>query len=318
MISTSNNPWEEITPGGERLIDGKSKFEFLWGVERNGSYALYIPITNPENLPKKNISIKHLEIHLYESPLPRNFLWVIVLKNKEHWNIFKKLCEDLYAVSEAATNEGTMVSHLIIRLKNWQDLLARDIKDFPITLQMGLYSELKILKEIIAPKIGLRNAISAWVGGEKDKQDFLLDKCAIEVKSYRTTKGEIVQISSKEQLYTEKDYLYLISCALTESNTGNTVYDIASQIKVELKSNLDFNMIDLFENKLINYGYTSVLIKEEDLFRFILDKFYIYKVNNMFPRIISKDVPLEILSVKYELNLSSCKNFIIDQDLLQF
>ncbi|GIN98106.1 hypothetical protein J6TS1_39760 [Siminovitchia terrae] len=313
MISISTNPWEDIVPGSERLVNKQSRYELLWGVEKNGDYALYIPITNPRNLPKSNISIKHLEIRLYESSTPESYIWVIILKNKQHWNIFKKLCEDLCTVSEVAANEKSMISHLLLRLKNWQELLSRDIKDFSLSQQMGLYSELKVLKDIIAPRLGLSHAVSSWVGGEKDKQDFLLDNCAIEVKSYRTSKGEIVQISSKEQLYTEKNYLYLISCALTKSETGDTVSHLVSQIKEELKIDLDFNTIDLFENKLINYGYSSVLIKEEDLSGFILDRTYVYHVDDQFPKIISSQVPSEIISVKYELDLSSCKNFIVKQ-----
>lgn len=317
MISTSINPWADIAPGGERLIDGKAEYDLYWGVERNGNYALYISITESVNLPKKSISIRHLEIQLYESSSPGSYIWVIVLKNIEHWTIFKKLCEDLYTVAEVAVNEKAMISQLLLRLKNWQDLLMRDIKAFPVTEQMGLYSELKVLKDVIAPKTGLSHAVSSWVGGDKDKQDFLLNRCAVEVKSYRTSKGEVVQISSKEQLYTEKDCLYLISCALTNSDIGHTVSEIARQIEEELKAALDFYALDLFEKKLLNYGYSNVLIKEEDLCSFTLDKTYIYKVSDMFPKIISKDVAPEILTVKYELDLSSCKRFAVNLAHLQ-
>jgi hypothetical protein len=313
MTSMSTNPWEDIAPGSEKLISRHSKYELYWGVERNGDYALYIPITDPKNLPKTNVSIKHLEINIYEDSFPGLYVWVIVLRSKEQWTIFKKLCEDLCSISEAALSEKTMITYLLLRLRNWQDLLSRDIKDFSFIKQMGLYSELKVLIDIIAPKVGLAKAVSSWVGGEKDKQDFLLDNCALEVKSYRTTKGEVVQISSKEQLYTEKEYLYLVSCALTKSDSGDTIFDLISQIKERLNEALEFSMVDLFENKLINYGYSSVLVKEEELASFIIDSTYTYKVDDQFPRIISSKVPLEIVSVKYQLDLSSCKDFMIKE-----
>ncbi len=78
MISILTNPWEDIVPGSERLVNKQSRYELLWGVEKNGDYALYIPITNPRNLPKSNISIKHLEIRLYESSTPESYIWVII------------------------------------------------------------------------------------------------------------------------------------------------------------------------------------------------------------------------------------------------
>lgn len=117
-----------------------------------------------------------------------------------------------------------MISAVEIRLRRWQQLLKQDANQtFTIEKQMGLFSELLCLKEIVAAKVGIKQAVVSWVGPEFDKQDFLMDKAVIEVKSHRTSKDEIVHISSLQQLHSEKEPLLLMSYALTFSENGLSV-----------------------------------------------------------------------------------------------
>ncbi|MGY3190381.1 hypothetical protein ACVWXS_005117 [Lysinibacillus sp. TE18511] len=319
MTLNLTNPWDTIEPNSERLIEtNNDKYEFYWGIEKNGDYAFYIPIFSQDNLPQTNINIKNLDINIFESSTPNKYVWVIILKVKEQWSIFKKLCEDLCSVSETATNEKALIIQVQHRLKRWQDLLSRKFDSFPLIKQMGIFSELYCLLNIVAPKIGLPTAISAWVGGDYDKQDFLLNACALEVKSYRTSKGEIVQISSKEQLYSTKEYLYLVTYALTQSDDGTNIQHIVEEIELHLKRALDFSTLDLFENKLIECGYSSVLFKEHELTKFIVDRVHIYEVQEIFPKIIPAQVAPEIVSLTYKLDLTNCQQFIIDQEQMIF
>lgn len=310
------NPWENIQPNSERLIETNSnKYDFYWGVENNGDYAFYIPISSQENLPLTNISIKNLEIVVFDSPTPENYLWVIILKTKSQWSIFKKLCEDLCSVGETAINEKSLILQLQHRLKRWQELLSKKLDAFPLIKQMGLFSELQCLLNLIAPRIGVVTAISAWVGSDYDKQDFLLTTSALEVKSYRTSKGEVVTISSKEQLYTEKQSLYLATYALTrDDEKGENIQVLVDLIKEELNILNDWSALDLFENKLMDYGYEPLLIKENELFNFIIDKVHLYKIEQDFPRIIPSQITAEIKSLNYSLDLSTCHSFLIKKE----
>ena len=125
----------------------------------------------------------------------------IFLNHNKDWNIFLILCRDLIEVAKKCETDQKMIRATQLRLQRWQQLLKSEFrKEFPIEKQMGLFSELLCLRDLIIPKLGVASAIKSWVGPDYDKQDFLLDTLAIEVKSYKTSKGELINISSKEQL----------------------------------------------------------------------------------------------------------------------
>ena len=133
----------------------------------------------------------------------------IVLNNKDEWNLFLALCKNLVSVAVEFDSDEASISAVETRLKRWQELLKKEwSKELPIRQQMGLYTELKCLRDIIAPKIGFKNALTSWVGIDYDKQDFLLDDVAIEVKSHKTSKGEIIQVSSNISLRVLKKDLF--------------------------------------------------------------------------------------------------------------
>ncbi|MGE7593535.1 PD-(D/E)XK motif protein [Peribacillus frigoritolerans] len=319
MMMTLTKPWENIRAGAERLVDANLKYEICWGVEKNGDYALYIPIEKEEDLPNIDINLKDIEINIFKRDIPNTYQWVIILKRKEAWGIFKRLCEDLMSVAEQAKNEKSMIVQIQNRLKGWQSLLSKNMKVvFSTEQQMGLITELKCLQEIIAIRIDYVKAIQAWVGAEADKQDFLLDNSVVEVKSYRTSKGEKVTISSKDQLSTEKDYLYLITYALTKSENGENVKELIDGIKEQLIISDANEAIEIFETKLWNYGYSSLMFKESELDRYLVDKVNCYRVEGDFPRIGSSTVAPEIVSLNYKVDLTTCTDYLINIDEIVF
>lgn len=141
----------------------------------------------------------------------------------------------------------------------------------------------------------------------------MLDDAALEVKSYRTSKGDTVNISSLKQLYSEKDSIYLASYALTASENGTSIEEIAADIRRIIIINGTNNDLDLFESKLLAYGYAPETLIEE-LNSFIVDNQRIFSVKDEFPRIIPQDVKASITSVKYSVDLSRCTEFEISLD----
>jgi len=204
-----------------------------------------------------------------------------------------------------------MINAVEIRLKKWQELLKIDTTSkLTIEKQMGLFSELLCLKEIIIPKKGILQAVISWVGPEFDKQDFLLDHSAVEVKSFRVSKGPIVSISSLQQLQCEKETLYLLVYGLTPSDKGISLDFIIDSIKELINQNANFDTLTLFENKLKDYGYIPELINEP-LQKFISNTPKAYIVSESFPKINPKDVKSPIISVKFSIDLSKCVEFEI-------
>lgn len=309
------NPWEEIGYGTQRraTIDKN----IYWIKEDYGDYGICIEINNQKNLILSDIDLKDIEIIKTNNDLQNILQWYLILRNKEEWQIFKVLCDDLIDASSNAKTEKAMIFLMESRLKRWQNLLKKSRNlDFPIEKQMGLYTELYCLKNILAINIGVSKAVDCWVGPEADKQDFLLDNCAIEVKSHRTSKGEKIEITSKEQLDSDKNYLYLIKYAITESDSGFSIADLANDIKNDLRNIREFKKVDLLEYKLTEYGYIPIIHKAELLNSFIIDNVKVYHVNDTFPKLISKSIPSQITTVKYQIDLSVCQDWEIEVEKL--
>jgi len=307
MMTNQKQPWEDMSESSKRRVDVLANHNIYWIVDINGRYGLYIESTNKFESEKITINLNGIEV------IKRNALsgigeLILLLNIKEDAQIFCKLCEDLISTVELHHENDEMISAVEVRLQRWQELLKKS-NNFGMSLeaQMGLFAELTFLEKVLFTEIGEEQAINAWVGPDFDKQDFLLDNSVVEVKSYRTSKGQQVTISSAQQLYCEKQPLFLVSYGLTRSDNGKTVKDLAVSIKDVLsrKSKL---LVDFFNLKLNDYDFIPEL-ENEPYIGFLIDNTRVYGVNESFPRLTPKVVPTEISSVKYSIDLSLCENF---------
>ncbi|RUL53948.1 PD-(D/E)XK motif protein [Lysinibacillus antri] len=303
-----NNPWENINYGSRRRAI--AHLDIFWIKESTGDYGVCIEVPTKEQIQLDSIALKDIEVIKSLNAQQEKFEWYLILRNKEEWEIFLVLCEDLIKSAISIENELSMLAVTEIRLKRWQNLLKKKLSNkLPLEVQMGLYTELLFLYNQVIPKIGPTHAINSWVGPDYDKQDFLLDDRTVEIKSYKTTKGEKVTISSKEQLNSPKDALYLVAYALTNGKNGENIAQLVNKISAVLISNAQYSTLELFELKLMDFGYSPIIHKEEDLFMFIVDKISSYKVKEDFPKLTNMEIPLGIVALKYQIDLTKCSNY---------
>lgn len=310
------NPWENMPESSKRRIDEQTNRNLFWMTDLRGDYGFFIQTADAFDDTKWTINLKGISVLKRNSQDLRGEL-ILVLNNREDWQIFKILCDDLTAEALRCESDQKMITAAEARLKRWQRLLKQDLyRELTAEVQMGLFSELLCLRDIIAPKIGIGQAVGAWVGPDLDKQDFLMEKSAVEVKSYRTSKGAAASISSAQQLSSDKEFLFLIAYGLTPTENGLSIEDIADSIKDGL-SGASGESSDSFENKLAQYGYIPELIKEP-LIKFVSDKNRAYFVTEEFPKIDAANVHSQIISVKYSIDLARCTEFEIDFNSLNF
>jgi hypothetical protein len=306
----TSNPWVNMATSTQRRINADSPYDIFWINDLHGNYGFSLRAIKKGALPHTKINLKGISVIKSELKENKQELYLI-LNNKEDWPIFLSLCDDLISVTKKYDNEEKMISAVEIRLMRWQQLLKQDIRSaLTAEKQMGLFSELVTLKDLIIPKVDIRSAISSWVGPDFDKQDFLLDNHALEVKSYHSSKKEAAHISSLYQLETSKSYLYLISVALTKSDNGKSVSDIVDDIKALIPEH-SIDVLNIFDVKLLEYGYIPELIKEP-LIKFLVDKIKIYHVSEDFPKIRPADIHSHISFVKYSIELTMCQEFVTD------
>lgn len=302
------NPWKDMKKSTQRRVSEDINHDIYWIIDLEGRYGLYIKIKSIHNNDIDLLKLKGISIlKRNEDNITELF---IGLNNNQDWEIFLTLCRDLILIAKKYNDNLTMFNATENRLKRWQQFLLKNKSiDFSFQKQMGLFSELTCLKDIIAKNIGFRSAIYSWVGADFDKQDFLLNNIIIEVKSYKTSKTPIVSISSASQLYSDKQPLYLISYGLTPTDSGTSIDELVSEIENEIE-NESFELFELFHNKLFEYGYMIDLdIKK---YKFIIDKNMIFHVNSNFPKITPLDIDSRISNIKYTIDLLQCQEFRIE------
>lgn len=311
-----NNPWGNMPESSKRRISEETDRNLFWMTDLRGAYSFCIQTADAFEDTKWTINLKGISVLKRNSQDQRGEL-ILVLNNREDWQIFKILCDDLTTEALRCETDRKMIAAAEARLKRWQQLLKQDLhRELTTEVQMGLFSELLCLHDIIASKIGIEQAVSAWVGPDLDKQDFLMERSAVEVKSYRTSKGSTVSISSAQQLTSDKESLFLVVYGLTPTDNGQSIENIADSIK-ELIASSSGESLDLFENKLAQYGYIPEVLKEP-LMKFVRDKTRAYFVTDQFPKIDAQNIQSQIVSIKYTIDLSRCVDFEIDLTSLNF
>lgn len=302
----SVNPWDGMGENSERRVDKNFTYDLFWVLDLEGRYGFCIKskklLKNDEDI----ISLKGITVKKVDESGIFSRLYLI-LNRKEDSEIFLTLCEDLINIANKYDNSEQVIIAVENRLKRWQQLLRNDnYSALTIERQMGLFSEILCLKNNIATEVGIKDAIISWVGPDFDKQDFLIDSAVIEIKSYRTTKGEIVHISSLQQLQSPKTPLYLVAYGLTISDRGLSVSDMIESVIRQID---DEWLLDKFELKLFEYGYIAGLSNKHKLYRFLVDNEKVYQITDKFPRIQRQDIMNQIISVKYAVDLSQCSEF---------
>jgi len=310
MINNDTSPWNGMEESSQRRVDFETEHNLFWITDLEGKYGFCLQSKNIFDTIKSPANLKGISILKRNSNHNYGELF-LVLNKKEDWQIFYTLCQDLISITHKYEDDKAMISAVEVRLKRWQQLLRYE-RNIVLSLeaQMGLFSELLTLKEILVPKVGIEQAIVSWVGADFDKQDFLLANAIIEVKSYRTSKSPIVTISSLQQLYSDKEPLYLLTYGLTQTDNGTSIDKLVQDI-YEMLENKSAEVRDIFDNRLIEYGFIPELI-ESSLFKFIVDKRRTYYVSESFPKILPPTVASQILTVKYSIDLLQCDEFEID------
>lgn len=310
MMTSLNIPWKEMEASSKRRVSGVSDHDVHWITDANGRYGIYIQSTVLFSSEKKTITLNGIEV-IKRNSKSESGEWILLLNQVEDAPIFLRLCEDLISTVELYEVNDDIHAAVQIRLQRWQELLKRKQNyGMSIEIQMGLFAELSFLEQELFSQVGVDSAIKAWVGPDADKQDFILQQAVVEVKSYRTSKGTEVSISSGQQLYCEKQPLFLATYGLTPTDKGQSVEDIVQNIKEVLARKSKF-LVDEFSLKLIDYGFIPEL-ESEPYAHFIIDTLRFFQINDSFPRLIPPNIPLQITRVKYSVDLMLCGDFEVD------
>lgn len=304
-----NNPWENIGQGYYRRQD--KDINAFYAKNESGEYLFIIDL---EELLDKDIELSLKGIDLKTSKKDNSSFLTLILKNETNWEIFLQLCEDLMISAKAVKSNRAKNIHS--RLVRWQTFLKNENHNISEEIQIGLMGELIFLNEYLSKYISLEQAINAWVGPEKEKQDFRLKGISIEIKSFMDNKQDQVNISSVEQLNNNDNNLYLCTMGFKSSDSGETLEDYCKKIQKRIYEECP-SILSVFEDLLMSYGY-YLHCKYDNLKQLSQYKNSCYIVNNKFPKIPITIKNPAILNINYKLDLSYCKEFLVEiKDIME-
>lgn len=289
-----------------RRVDVETAYDFFWITDEKGRYGLLIKFGFL--LDDSEIEEKVKGITIVKSSEDALGKLYFVLNNNKDWEIFLSVCTDLVFMSAGCREEADMIPVINKRIRRWQKFLSEESSiSMPEILQMGLFTELYFLLNDLLPVLDYKDAINSWVGPDADKKDFSLDEIFVEVKSFISSKGPLIKISSLHQLEFEIKPLYLTAYGLTKSNSGQTIIDLIRQIYSEIPEE-DNTSLNSFDVRLAAYGYMAD-ITEGPFYAFNVDVAKSYLVSKGFPKILSENIDNRISAVQYTIDLAKCGAF---------
>ena len=237
----------------------------------------------------------------------------LILTDTEQQDIFDLLIQDLIDFAEKPVDEAIGLRNFLARLADWQQLLRRlRTQRLSREGQQGLWGELWVLREVIAPAMGICEAIQGWRGPMGASQDFQLPSLCVEVKTSTASTLDRIEISSEQQLEVQPDLiLCLINLYLdVRPQRGETLPDIVNRLRSDAS---EFGCLRDLDARLELVGYQHNHAGSYDDVGYEVRQFAPYQVEEGFPRIVPRDLPTGVGAVHYSISAAACVSFRIDE-----
>lgn len=304
--------WDDFRQqkGYIQRLDPEHPLDFFVGVNEKGFDELVL-ITSIE--PYQMKSSKALEV---EKKKRKDGRWATQISSIERENkeIFARLCVDLVESSFFVSNEKEGLSKVTSRFMAWQRLFASMHETLPKSVLKGLIGELRFAEYLFDNGFSKDEVINAWQGPNGGDRDYVLGDRWFEIKTVSTGKDTIT-ISSLNQLETSlKGFLTIISVD-ESSKMDSQAFSISFAIEKMRKFLSDApEARRIFEEKLVSVGYLDKQAYNDIYFR--IGDMYYYEVRHDFPRLVTENVPAEIVAVKYDLSKAGIETWKVEEDRL--
>lgn len=293
------------TVGNQKKISVDSCIEVFFGYSFDGNLRLSFM---SRNTPPKIESTKIL--HVVQGRENKDTYWTSFdLLNTDLREAYFSFCENLINSISGITDEGTALNLLKRRFVTWKTLFQKaSSQDISKEKLLGVFGELTVLKEILAPKYGINTAVQAWGGPDMQSKDFTMDNTWYEVKTVGANTDSI-HISSLTQLDSEYNgHLVVVRAEAVSPEFNGKCSAIIDLVKEILLMVSDENIENMLISKVHSIGIDIFGSEISD--RFDVKSVTSYAVNGEFPRITPKNVPYsEIIGVQYEISTAAIQRY---------
>lgn len=310
----SNDPWLHVSddqyPLGNRLylnddrfwVSRNEKKQLLFFIHEKGTF-------NIDSL--ENIAGVDIEICQHDVSSSR-LICTLISEEEETKNKFSLIAKDI--AYHCSNYKGIQLfSEIKRRLISWSNFLKPTRSGLSNSEFVGLLGEMFVVSEVLAKNLNQEEVVRFWVGPEGKKQDIILNRIAIEIKTSLSGAPHTLKISSIDQLDKVTDKLYILHLVGSPSNhpNGFSLRSMYLKLLNYLEQELNAKMQFLQKTSEL-YGKATKTQLDEKYTILSMD---LYEVSDQFPAITNAKIPLGVVKVNYELSIESIRDFKITQDV---
>ena len=308
VYSTPGRVQRRILPAGRR--------DFLLGLDPSRSRMLILRVAaasaegQPEVPDSRGVVVRARPLGTGDGRVEIE----LILRDPQHSDIFDLLVTDLVEAAEEPEDERTGLTRFLARLTDWQQLLRR-LAPGGLTreAQQGLWGELWILREVVAPVSGASDAVGAWRGPLGADQDFQLGDTCIEVKTSTANRMDALSIASERQLEAPAEVSIMLLGLSLDARVGFGA-TLPDMVRASRDVASEAGCLHLLDDRLESAGYNA---GDEGLYAevgYSLRFLRAFHVGDGFPRIVSGDLPRGIANVRYSISLAECSQFELNTE----
>lgn len=259
-----------------------------------------------------------LDAQLIGDGYDRRVRFTLALIDRAYGSVFAVLCDHVAEAARAAPNARMALREWIRQLHVWQEFMARHGPDgLSDQAMLGLFGELTILRDRLAPLIGVDAAIMAWAGPRGEPNDFELVGGCLEVKATSRQAPSLIQISNLDQLDDHRCTILLAIIRLRLDAEGASLPELISDLRGRMGDDQG-RLLAEFNARLIAAGYVDVHANLY-LTTWKTDRIDLYSIRDNFPRLTRRDVPGGVRDCSYSVTIVDCAPYLTtdaDLDLL--
>ena len=301
------DPWEGIDEkdASRRLYEKDKRFwvsideedRLVFFIRENGKYEI-------KNLP----SLSSLEVSVDTNHLDETRLICTLTDND--------LRDKFAIIAKAVAYKNTHLAGNIFldscknQIISWGEFLRPSRKGLSHAEWIGYWGELYALLYMVHPSYNFHEAVKFWIGPLMKKQDFAMNKLALEVKTSMTGDSAHIKISSLDQLHkiTEDLYLLHLHISLSNDESGHSLNDLYNEAKNLFDDNTQTELGFVDKTKRLHGKATKDQLEQK--FNFVSEDIYRVPSNSeKFPALTPLNINQGISDVKYSINPASLLSF---------
>ena len=241
---------------------------------------------------------------------------IFALSDPEFLDVFSSLADDIVRTLRGATDETDALSHLVDRLRTWQEFLRRfGSQGMSREARRGLYGELVFLRDYLLRVLPGTEAVKAWSGPRRAPHDFQTPPGSVEVKTTAAASPHSFRVANVRQLDDRGvSSLYICVVRVDESEGGEETLPEAID---RLRSALGASAKQL-DGPLIKAGYIEAQRTLYESPRYSIRSLHFFQVGDGFPRLLESEIPNGVEGVSFSVALAACAAYACsDREVLR-